>query len=456
MLERIETIVGNEDYQIEAGTDGGPKEGELRVPRCEDIAVVTRTRDFGRELLQTADEHGLPMAYEGGIELFRTDQSKLLLAWLRILEDDADRGWAVVPEDAGYTLDEVDDVLETEDYPENIQGFREDLRDMETLGGVAQRVFGRYGYDGATADIVLHTIQSIHDTTTLTWGDLVRFIERGIDAGSTHEVHTGTGTNSVTVQTIHATKGLEYPIVILANMNRGAFPPRGGGGGTITYDEPVGLRQHEVYSADANDLPHVYDNWRTDVLDACLPRNYDEERRLLYVAITRAESHVVFTTGADPNTFIEELPVGVDSGTPELEEIVAPGSEQMTLNVTVPAPDGPVGQTPHTLMRDDIFEDIDGGRRTEFGNQVHDFAEAYALGDDVAPSNVDERHVATFPDGLDGELLVEENASLPLEVDGRQVTVSGIVDLLHVTPSTVEIIDYKTDRGRHGEAEYRK
>jgi len=43
-----------------------------------------------------------------------------------------------------------------------------------------------------------------------------------------------------------------------------------------------------------------------------------------------------------------------------------------------------------------------------------------------------------------------------VSVGGQQVTISGIVDLLHVTDDWVEIVDYKTDRGRHAEAEYRK
>jgi ATP-dependent helicase/nuclease subunit A len=51
---------------------------------------------------------------------------------------------------------------------------------------------------------------------------------------------------------------------------------------------------------------------------------------------------------------------------------------------------------------------------------------------------------------------VEEDAVLPLDVDGEEVVVSGIVDLVHVLPDTVEIIDYKTDRGRHAHEEYRK
>jgi len=149
VLAKIQGIVGNDEYRVEN------EDGDLRPPEYGDVAVLTRTRDFGRELLGTAEEYGLPMAYEGGIELFRTDQAKLLLAWLQILEDDVDRGWSVVLERAGYTLAEIDAILDGETYPENMVAFREELRSMETLGGVARRVFARYGYSGPTADVVL-------------------------------------------------------------------------------------------------------------------------------------------------------------------------------------------------------------------------------------------------------------------------------------------------------------
>ena len=57
-------------------------------PEHGDVAVLTRTRDYGRELLDVAAEYDFPMAYDGGIELFRTDPAKLLLAWLRIAESE--------------------------------------------------------------------------------------------------------------------------------------------------------------------------------------------------------------------------------------------------------------------------------------------------------------------------------------------------------------------------------
>ncbi|TKR27978.1 UvrD-helicase domain-containing protein [Natronomonas salsuginis] len=458
VLSTIQDVVGNEEYAVE------DEDGHQRTPTYGDIAILTRTRDFGRELLTVADEYDFPMAYDGGIELFRTDQAKLLLAWLRILEADADRGWAVVLEQAGYVLDEIDHILNTGDYPANIATFRDELDERAAVGAVARAVFDRYGFSGEYADVILHTIQSVHESSTLTRGDLIRFIERGIENGSTHDVFTSAGVDSVTVQTIHSAKGLEYPIVVLANMNSGKFPPNGGGSSVIQYSEPVGLRQRKQYATVA-EHPHVYDNWRHDVVRHCLSRDNDEERRLLYVAITRAESHVLFTGGEDPNTFFEELPCPTREADPTVETVDRTATAQTQLPFSIVQPDGPTGHTPHTLMDSNVF--ANDGTETEavefrgrdFGSRIHDFAEAYALGEDVTPAiddADDERHVKAFLDSLPGELHVEERAVLPLEVDDERVTISGIVDLVHETPTEIEIIDFKTDRTRRGQPEYRK
>jgi len=457
VLARIQSIVDSDEYRIE------DENGDPTTPSHGDIAVLTRTRDYGRELLAAAEEHGLPMAYDGEVELYRSDPAKLLLAWLRIVESDGDRGWAVVLERAGYTLDEIDAQLERESYPAAMTEFREALRELDAVSSLARRVFERYGLTGDYARELLAHIQSVHDATTLTRGDLIQFIERAIDQGSTHAINTCTDTDSVTVQTIHGAKGLEYPIVILANMNDGRFPPRGRTSGVLQYDEAAGLRQRKVY-AEEGQYPHVYDNWRYDVLRQSLPDNYDEERRLLYVAITRAESHVVFAGGESPNTFLTELPVELAEGSIEIERNQPDETEQAQLPFSIATPDGPVGYSPHSLMDDSVFTEgdntgeADGDEESgvDFGSQVHDFAEAYVLGEAVSPSNPHEERIKTLLDGLDGELHAEEDAILPLEIDGQRVSITGIVDLVHITPERVEIIDYKTDRSRRAQDEYRK
>ncbi len=464
VLSKIQAIVGNEDYPV------ADEDGEPRAPAYGDIAVLTRTRAYGRELLQKAEEHSIAMAYDGGIELFRTDPAKLLLAWLRVLETDADRGWALALEQAGYAMAEIETILETGAYPEDMVAFREELAEVETVSGVARRVFDRYGFTGEYGDVVLETVESVHESTTLPRGALIDFIERAIATGATHEVHTSAGDDAVTVQTIHAAKGLEYPIVVLANMNEGRFPPRNRDGKTIQFHESVGLHRPKQY-ANVGDYPHVYDDWRTDVIRHCLPDGTEEERRLLYVAITRAKHHVVFAAGESPNAFLEALPVEIESQPPDITPEPPGESTQAKLPFTVSPREGPTGLSAHDFIDDSVFDgatapdddaatapdDAQSAGGTDRGDRVHAFAEAYADDPDaVAPDSEHERRVARFIDGLEGKLRTETPVTLPLDVGGSRVTVSGIVDLVTVQDEAVRIVDYKTDTTRRASAEYRK
>lgn len=459
VVSLIQEIVENDEYAVEDDA------GEPRPPTYDDIAVFTRTRSYARELRAVADETGLPMAYDGGTELYLTDVAKLLLAWLRILESGDDRGWAVVLEEAGYLLDEIDHILETGAYPSEFVTFQDDLANLESIGALTRRIAERYGLTGDTADAFLQKLQSVHDSTTWTRGEVIRFLERGIEQKSVVEVHETAGDDSVTLQTIHAAKGLEYPIVILANMNSGAFPPTSRGSNAIQYRDPIGLRQHKVYS-ESGTYPHVYDTWRPEVLRNCQPRRYDEERRLLYVAITRAEKHVLFAGGSKPNTFLAELPINIQEPSIDIEQIGPDAGEPAELPFSVAEPVGPIGQTPHSLMDDTVFAESGEQKEptmdddTEFhgmdlGSRVHDFAEAYALENDVTPSNDHESRIRDYLDGLSGELHVEQPVVLPLEIDGHRVAISGIVDLVHETADAVEVVDYKTDDSRHAHSEYR-
>jgi len=139
------------------------------------------------------------------------------------------------------------------------------------------------------------------------------------------------------------------------------------------------------------------------------------------------------------------------------------------MEFAVTLPDGPIGHTPHSLMDESVFEETgermeEGAthdtesepRGVDFGSQAHDFAEAYALGEEVMPSNDHERRVKALIDGLPGTLHVEEPVTLPIDVDGTHVAISGIVDLVHETDDMVDIVDYKTDSTRRAQSEYQK
>lgn len=466
ILDRIQHVVGNDQYAVETsdeprpGPDASHEErvaaewARLEPPSLNDIAVLTRNRDFARELLRRAEEYDVPIAYQGGIELFDTPETKLVLAWLRICESSDPRGWAVALERAGYSLGEAKRIIAEDEYPDAMVEFRRLLSTTNGIGGFAQTVLQRYGRDTAIGDALVDHLAGMYEGSLAPRGEVIEDILAKMKSDATVEIDTNPGTEAVTLQTIHSVKGLEYPIVFLSNLNYRAFPHYGRGPSSrIVYDETYGLRQHKRYS-EIQGRPHVYDHWQYSLLSSVLPNTYDEERRLFYVATTRAERHLVLTAGERPSRFFEGFPA--DSVSLDPEPSVGDFDEESSdqFSVTVSPQSRTLRTGVHDIMDDSVYSDVTDGRGAEFGQGVHDFAEAYAEGEPVSPDGPDQSNAAGFIDDLAGELRAEETVLYPVDTDPR-VTLTGIVDLLHVAPNEVDIVDWKTDLSRRVHREYR-
>ena len=97
-------------------------------------------------------------------------------------------------------------------------------------------------------------------------GGLHDFLEQVALAQSHDMPHTEQGVN---LMTIHLAKGLEFEAVFIAGCNEGTLP------------------HHRSYGA---------------------PEGLEEERRLMYVALTRAAKHIFVSFTTTPSRFLSEIP----------------------------------------------------------------------------------------------------------------------------------------------------
>lgn len=448
VLEKLVEIVESEKY----GIDG-------RSLNYSDVAILSRNRSFARDLAKRAREMGVPCSYEGGAKIFKTDPGILFLAWLRIMVDKhSRRGWSVILDESGYNLSEVKTMLDKRDYPHRMLDFRDRLMGAHGVLEIARIVFNRYGIDNTFTDAILTALHDVLETSYLNIGDVVQFIEDNIKGGITYEVDSPRS-DAATVQTIHAAKGLEYPAVFLANVNRGNFPSTVSSGEVIYYNEVVGLRQRKVYSRREK---FVFDNLSTYLVSRVKGINYDEERRLLYVAMTRAQEYLyLFADQENKSTFFEDLDIPVEKISPELEKVEVKRKRSRELTVSPPEEKRPRKRPVHSVIDFPPTDSPREGRGTEFGTKIHRYAQMVAEGKiDLPPEDdseaEDRKRVFEYIKSLSGNLYPEQEVVIPTRKEGQKIVYHGSIDLLRVDDDMVEVIDFKTDTDRSLEGEYRK
>ncbi len=270
-------------------------EGERR---WSDFAIFYRVNALSRALETTLARNKIPYQLAGGVAFYERSEVKDLLCYLRVIENPADRAafLRVVNVPArGLGKTSVERLMHWADgeslslmeasrkaalvpkLPKKAVGSLGQFADLigelahyaaGPVAGLLKQVMQRTGYGshfdpGSEEDMQrlanvgeLISAAQQYDEQSGDEASLSGFLETASLAQDVDSLSEETGT--VTLMTLHSAKGLEFPVVYL-----------------------VGLEQ--------NLLPHERVVRQND------PRQYEEERRLLFVGITRAMSKLVMT-----------------------------------------------------------------------------------------------------------------------------------------------------------------
>jgi len=141
--------------------------------------------------------------------------------------------------------------------------------------------------------------------------------------------------NAVKIMTVHAAKGLEFPVVFLAALHKGIESGPGG----ISFSPRIGLGarwRHPLAASKADGKDRDKDDaFQHAIREELKQREEEEGHRLLYVAMTRAEEHLVLSfsnDGKKPSNWAELVKnsLHLDLAAPRQETVTltAPGGAQ--------------------------------------------------------------------------------------------------------------------------------
>ena len=285
--------------------------GERRPARPADVAILFRSRDSHRDFESALEGRHVPTYVYKGLGFFDADEIQDAVALLRYLADPGSNARAAAllrsrivrlsdravarlgPHVADATLAVTTTGLDAEDaavltrlstalprwlswvdrvtpsellsrvlvetgYPVELRGPRylQARENLKKLRGMIRRIQNR-GY------VTLARIADHLDRLAI--GDESNATIDAIDA--------------VSLMTVHAAKGLEFPIVFVVNMGRG----------TGGHRPPI--RVAAVGSANGDDTVAIAD-YQSEADEDAQAREREESKRLLYVALTRARDRL--------------------------------------------------------------------------------------------------------------------------------------------------------------------
>ena len=272
-----------------------------RPLRWSDCAILARTK-APFDLIEAAFERfGIPCVIARGRNFFEEPEIVDLINWLRVMESVSDQpalfGLLRSPffglADEKIFLDKRQDAFPPPEPFARIQAMR-GLRGQLPAELLLPRFAAETGYftrlnprGQANFEKFLDLLRDLESTHP---GDYSYWLEVIASLASSSEPNAPQteSTDAVQILSIHKSKGLEFPLVAIVGLERGTGSDKGSL--NFTRENGLGARWRDTTGLDAvKDFAFILNPSRRSASEK------EESDRLLYVAMTRAKSHLLLS-----------------------------------------------------------------------------------------------------------------------------------------------------------------
>jgi ATP-dependent helicase/nuclease subunit A len=242
---------------------------------------------------------------------------------------------------------DAEDLRKLRRFRDRLLAWRQ-VRDVVGFDRLLMRAIDETGYGANPGSRVAANIEKFlamarEASSRLTLAEFVEEIDlmREADARDA-DAPPEDAVNAVRIMTVHAAKGLEFPVVFLAALHKGIQA----GVGPLAFSPRFGLGAKWVNPASGDEKGDWY---HAEIREESGQRETHEANRLFYVAMTRAEEHLVFSYSSfgKRREWAAQLEsaLGLDLSVPQqkVELVEAPDGERFPLRiiaVNTPPPPG--------------------------------------------------------------------------------------------------------------------
>ena len=308
-----------------------PKTKTKRAIKYGDIAILTRAKSNNLAIKQTFDRYQIPLFVMDVENYFQTFELTVVMSFLKVIDNpDQDIPLVAVLRSPIFNFTSSDfanirlaqrsvsffTAMESyarrhnDELARRIQGFfdlLDDLRDFANSHRISELLWTIYQKTGflemvtamANGEQRRLNLTALYERATAYessgFRDLYQFINfiarmRKNQKDLSQPISSESAEDAVKLMTIHASKGLEYPVVFLVGLQRRYLISSDLSGSWVLDAEGLGMAFPSPVKAPEVMADTLFKSWLKIIKKQKL---LEEEARLLYVALTRAKQKLV-------------------------------------------------------------------------------------------------------------------------------------------------------------------